>query len=140
MLQNFCMKGTSGEGDYVVIAYTDRGRIGLRSLFPLHDHRIRIEPEESAIYEIAGSLEHDWTPPDGYNIRFSRYTTNNKALQEAMIDGLKALKGKTLAINPEAPEWARHIAKKYSAPEQDEKAIFIEASQRLLAQFRQSLR
>lgn len=139
MLQNFYMRGTSGEGDYLVIAYTDRGKIGYRPL-PPYEHRVRIEPEESAINDIAESFKQHWASPEGGNIRFSRYVTDNKEFLEVLIDGLKALKGKNLTINPAAPAWTQRLAEKYSVPERDEKEIFMEASHRLLAQFKQSLR
>ncbi len=138
------MSGTSGEDGYVVIACTDRGRIGYRQIYG--GIRVRVEPEPSYLSDMYQKLL-GWATPTSTCPRFSIVIPgpvgggNDSNLPplagvKAIQRGLAALRGKMLSVNPEAPRWARAFALKCAAPEPDEREVFMRASGELFAQFK----
>ena len=116
----FFMAGSEGTGQYVVIARTARGRVGIRALCgtvdsidSLHEARIRVEPfnRPGVVAKMAPILT-GWKQPgeDGQH-RFSRVVNAESA---HVLDPLKAAfkaigigpSGLKLEVNPAAPQWA----------------------------------
>lgn len=115
------MAGTEGTGEYVVIAATRRGRIGVRVLqgFGQGHVRIRLEPSKRApLAQMAKAFPVGWKQPgnDGQN-RFSRVVGRRQLglVEDAFValgtTGLtRPLKAE---VNPTLPKWAKNLASKF---------------------------
>lgn len=101
------MAGTERTFKYLVVAATDKGRVGYRNL-GCGQYRVRIEPTAGSEGELAGKFE-GWKQPDSQ----CRYSTvvNQANLQKALKQALETLGQGHIAINTEAPEWAQELAK-----------------------------
>lgn len=121
--KKFYMAGTFGSGQYVVIAATARGRIGVRPLgcaldkiSKIESARVRVEPSESSkiVAGMAKALDKkSWKQPgDGDQHRFSTVVEGGgKKLKSRIEKALVALGAGKLKteVNPEAPAWAKDI-------------------------------
>ncbi len=127
--KKFYMAGTFGSGQYVVIAATARGRIGIRPLgcaldkvSKITEARVRVEPSESPkiLAGIAKILdEKGWKQPgQGDQHRFSTVVRGGgkklKGNVEKALVALGAGKLKT-EVNPEAPAWAKDLVASLAA-------------------------
>jgi hypothetical protein len=125
VLKKFYMAGTEDTGQYIVVALTQRGRIGVRllngssakSMAAAKCARIRIEPTHinNAAATMAKKLPQKlWKQPgqNGQN-RFSiEVHGGGKKLKRKVRDGLKALgieDGLKVTMNPIAPKWAQKL-------------------------------
>jgi len=115
------MAGTERTGEYVVLARTRRGRIGVRVLksFGKGHARIRVEPLARApLGKMARSFTSDWKQPgDGGQNRFSRVVRRNRL--DLTEDAFVAL-GTTgctrplkAEVNPNLPRWAKKLVGKF---------------------------
>ena len=122
----FSMLGSENTGNYVVVGYTGRGRIGVRALIglidpesDLHKARIRVEPINSvnAVAKMSQTLQRslDWKQPgDDEQNRFSKVTTSSSSAEVAIVLGLVALgvsDGLVFTVNPKAPKWLKDLVK-----------------------------
>lgn len=123
----FKMDGSEGTGQYVVIAATARGRVGVRVLggdpskvSRIEMARVRVEPvEKTAVIKQMAEVLPDgkWKQPgqDGEH-RFSRVVENGaskgKSLHIALAKALAAIGVGELKteVNPDAPQWAKGLA------------------------------
>ncbi len=113
------MAGSQKTNEYVVMAGTSRGRIGVRRL-PCGqcgtDHfRVRIEPANK---KAAASIAKGLTPAEGWKqpgdegqFRFSKMVDTLDDLGLVVKEGFKPLKGRTkdVLVNPELPEFLQGI-------------------------------
>lgn len=125
----FHMAGTEGTGEYVVIAKTGRGRIGVRPLYGSLDTmsaaeaaRIRVEPvAEKSVVGIAKVLAagRGWKQPDSQQNRFSTVVEGGgEKLKLRVLKALTAIgvgEGLKVTMNPKAPKWARKLVTEMSA-------------------------
>ncbi len=106
------MAGSEKTGEYVVIAKTSVGRIGYRDLGD-EGFRVRLEPAQDKIKDVAKKLS-DWKRPNGQQ-RFSKEVEGGEdeiiesPLYEALKEGLMAMMGEEVAINPNAKAWAKEL-------------------------------
>ncbi len=121
-LNAFYMAGTEGTGEYVVLAKTARGRIGIRVLEgsgtllkDVEFARIRVEPTTVSAANKIGQLltpEKGWKQPgeDDQN-RFSTVVKGSDKFRTRVVNALKALGAEDLVVtaNPDAPKWAQGV-------------------------------
>lgn len=118
----FYMAGTEGTGQYLVLASTARGRVGVRVLTGnvkhmshIHEARVRVEPANAngAAREVGKLLipRLSWKQPNDKQLRFSTVTPGERKLKRRLTLALKAIgTGVFIAqVNPELPNWANTL-------------------------------
>lgn len=127
---NFYMAGTEGTGEYLVLASTARGRIGVRvldgntkAMASAKLARVRVEPakvKNGAAEEMAKCLpSSSWKHPANFQQRYSTVVDGGaKKLRRRLVRGLKALgvaDGLKTKTNPKAPKWAQNLVASVAA-------------------------
>ena len=112
---NFYMSGTDGSGEYVVVAATDRGRVGFRALNG-GQTRVRVEPAGEPV-ELADCFP-SWKQPVEGLVRFSLVCKDEQSRAAAVRQGLEAIgaTAPSLQVNSAAPEWALALLAAPPAP------------------------
>lgn len=108
----FKMAGTEETYEYVVVAVSKLGRVGVRNLGG-GQYRVRLEPSDLEAAEEMQERFADWKQPNNEQFRFSTVATGEFAMQKALrsaLQAIKAVKGprggkpKGVKINEAAPE------------------------------------
>jgi len=101
MEQKWFMAGTESTGEYLVLAVSPLGRLGVRDFHSAY--RVRLEPTPEGSDKIAEILTRElgWKQPgDQDQNRFSFFSYDAEELKEALKLGLKAL-GAGIEFNPD---------------------------------------
>ena len=115
----FYMAGTEGTGEYMVLAITSRGRIGVRVLDGNIENpdevataRVRLEPSEGpkTLKTITRQLS-GWRQPDSEQYRFSTVVDDISYLKSSLAEGLSVIGAGVLQTrkNPAAPLWMQDL-------------------------------
>ena len=131
--KRFKMAGTENTGNYIVVGYSGRGRIGIRvlsgnagALAGVRIARIRVEPTEvtRTVAKVGAMLTRQlgWKQVgDDEQHRFSIVHTVSAGIEEAVVRGIASL-GVTESLvfrtNPNAPQWLKdlvEVAKSFDA-------------------------
>lgn len=102
----FFMAGTEGTGEYVVVAASQRGRVGYRLLGD-GSVRVRVEPAAECVDEMAEVFE-GWKQPSEEQCRFSMVAYGPIEAVEAVMLGVKEVSRHPAFVvgNPAAVSWA----------------------------------
>ena len=118
------MAGTEGTGKYVVLAGSELGRLGVRTL-PDGQIRVRVEPVEGeSLNGLCGCAGCQWKQPgsDG-QWRYSNVTDDEQVASAYVEVALKALTegGNELIVNfGVVPEWATDVVSQFASPDEAE--------------------
>lgn len=100
------MAGTDGTHEYFVLAYSDRGRVGVRVLGK--NVRVRVEPSpdtpKSDAQFVGTFPSHIWKRPNGQR-RYSRYGIREAILHPSIVSAITGLQGAgAFTLNPDLGE------------------------------------
>ncbi len=130
----FAMAGTQGTGLFIVVAVTDRGRVGFRDYSGNGDYRVRVEPlnddaaaqlrpffaqAQAGLPKPGAPKRFSWkVPGNGGQNRFST-TCNAEQLPQVLEIALAALVGGTtngiVSAKDVCPEWTKELFAKCTA-------------------------
>ncbi|OGH85710.1 MAG: hypothetical protein A2294_03730 [Candidatus Magasanikbacteria bacterium RIFOXYB2_FULL_38_10] len=118
------MGGTESTGQYLVLAVTPKGRIGVRDLG--HQVRVRVEPAKGVDLKSSFPAKYDWKQPgQDDQPRYSKVLTTAAEVKMVLVRAVKALGiqagEKGVLVNDAAPSWF-HEATGYTPPPKPEPA------------------
>lgn len=118
------MGGTENTGEYLVLAVTPKGKIGVRHLG--NQVRVRVEPAKGADLKSSFPDKYNWKQPgEDDQPRFSKVLTMGAELKKVLLRAVKTLGIKAgekgVVVNDAAPGWF-HEAAGYTPPPKPEPA------------------